>query len=35
MSYGIAYVDCFDKLSQKDKDMIMDKAIARLKKGNF
>lgn len=35
MSYGIAYVECFDKLSQKDKDMIMDKAIARLKKGNF
>lgn len=35
MSYGIAYAESFKELSQKDRDMIMDKAIARLNKGNF
>lgn len=35
MSYGIAYVETFNELSQKDKDIILNKAIERLKSGNF
>lgn len=35
MSYGIAYAESFKELSQKDKDLIMDKAIQRLRKGEF
>ncbi len=35
MSYGIAYAECFKELGQKDKDMIMNKAVENLKKGKF
>ena len=35
MSYGIAYAETFNELSQKDKDIILNKAIERLKEGNF
>ena len=35
MSYGIAYVECFKDLSQKDKDMIMDRAVKKLMSENF
>jgi hypothetical protein len=35
MSYGMAYAECFKELGQKDKDMIMNKAIGRLKKVDF
>jgi hypothetical protein len=35
MSYGMAYAECFKELSKKDRDMIMDKAVGRLKKAEF
>jgi hypothetical protein len=35
MSYGIAYAECFKELSQKDRDMILNKATERLKGGRF
>ena len=35
MSYGIAYAECYKELSQKDRDMILDRATERLKKGDF
>ena len=35
MSYGIAYVECYKELSQKDRDMILDRATERLKKRDF
>jgi hypothetical protein len=31
----MAYAECFKELGQKDKDMIMNKAIGRLKKVDF
>ncbi len=34
MSYGIAYVECFKDLSEKDKDMIMDRAVKNLMSEN-